>query len=1159
MISGHSLFVLVVGIDEYINPVLRPLEGAVRDAELMTDVFRNHFAVPDDNIVTLTNSAATRDGITKTFHEHLTARAKAAVNTDDEPSFVFFYAGHGSRSRDKSGTQPDGKDETIVPHDSRTEGIFDIKDWELAGWLDELTTYTQNITIILDCCHSGSGTRDDGDIVGTDRQCPPDLREQPTARPATTAPATRSTAPMTTGAQEKYTLLAACRNDQSAKEYSVGDGEDCVKHGAYTWFLAEELMSLTPGIVPTCREVHERVKHRVHRKFRSQVPQCEGDRDRLLFGGVNAVREPLMSVCDIKRRDGSIWIDGGIVHGITNGAKLKLYPPETRTVAPTTPVVGGLTVTKAGAVRSLCTADNGIKVKEFSRVALATPGIACRQRSVAIQIDDRVIKTELMSLLQNSGAAPYIDVSADAESAEFVLTMNDEGEIETRATDGSLFTEPVPNDQVQLVTDDLAALCRYQNVLDLQNRSRTSDLRGRIRVTFHQVVDPSDDDESPDEHRRVRSVAPIRTTSDGVPIVEMGTPIAIEIHNDWTKPVYCEAISFGYDYAIVPLTELVSPGSRKRVTPGETIWFGRDHNDALIKFMLPGDAEAARQFSEAREFLKIVATEEEADYEVLRQGGLRVPLPNHRAGSDSALDQLLAMTMHGTRALGVERVKADDNDWTTVTQEYLVTKPTERKRHTVAGGTMTEVPEFDVAIQPPAGLDCSITVLTESETVRSTTTNRLTRPGSLALNSEFVKPLPLISQRCTGIGGEAIEIEADADALALISEENPIRLRLPPRPAETTLAVAWDGEFPYFAGVSNPDGEVHIGWLPSIDSQPDADSVDGDGNRNLVRAARLYFYRVRNEETPETGLYRAEFVREGVTADLSSPPKHRAKVDTGRVVYFDAAETDFQEGQKTALLINGFPSGSETLVEDLWELLTDRGYDHVLTFDYEAYSTQVANNGAVLFQQLVTLGFAKNDNRTLDVIAHGTGAIVARTMIELETGRQFVDRCFCIGSPNQGTSLMKVKEAFCWIGTSLLLQSFRGSLLAGFVGQMLRKTSRDGKGFNDLAVNSPFLERLGNKGKRGPVHYHLIAGEYAPLDKDGSVIQRLWQQICRTGKQAVSQIFGDEHDLFVNTPSMLQLSKNPAATGAESSTKVTCHHFEYFSNPSAVDQIAAKL
>ena len=70
---------------------------------------------------------------------------------------VFYYSGHGSQVADVSGDELDGKDETICPHDYATAGM--IKDDDFRSLLTGLPAGV-NLDVILDSCHSGTGTRE---------------------------------------------------------------------------------------------------------------------------------------------------------------------------------------------------------------------------------------------------------------------------------------------------------------------------------------------------------------------------------------------------------------------------------------------------------------------------------------------------------------------------------------------------------------------------------------------------------------------------------------------------------------------------------------------------------------------------------------------------------------------------------------------------------------------------------------------------------------------------------------------------------------------------------------------------------------------------------------------------------------------------------------
>jgi len=184
--NSPILYALLVGINEYAQPAVPLLGGCVNDVNAVEQLLRDRFNVPQGNILKLTDRLATYQAIKQAFRDHLIARGRSwaeAGRQGTPPAFLFHYSGHGSQARDETGTEPDGLDETIVPHDSRTKGVYDIKDWELGQLLDELNQYVDNVTVILDCCHSGSGTRDIKPTLVRTRRCAPDLRPQPTDPP----------------------------------------------------------------------------------------------------------------------------------------------------------------------------------------------------------------------------------------------------------------------------------------------------------------------------------------------------------------------------------------------------------------------------------------------------------------------------------------------------------------------------------------------------------------------------------------------------------------------------------------------------------------------------------------------------------------------------------------------------------------------------------------------------------------------------------------------------------------------------------------------------------------------------------------------------------------------------------------------------------------
>ncbi len=160
---------LLIGINEY--PKFAPrgqLSGCVNDVEVMRQALVNSFNFPENHVAVLTDRQATRKGI-------LTAMRDLVQKVGQDDVVVVHYSGHGSQMTDLEGDEPDGLDETIVPYDSGRAPYEnrDIKDDEIYLWLKDLTAKTSSVTLVFDCCHSGTITRDDfgGAVRGSSRIC----------------------------------------------------------------------------------------------------------------------------------------------------------------------------------------------------------------------------------------------------------------------------------------------------------------------------------------------------------------------------------------------------------------------------------------------------------------------------------------------------------------------------------------------------------------------------------------------------------------------------------------------------------------------------------------------------------------------------------------------------------------------------------------------------------------------------------------------------------------------------------------------------------------------------------------------------------------------------------------------------------------------------
>lgn len=141
--GGPRVFAVMVGVSDYGGEEAN-LDFAAEDADKLTDTLRRQ-QVLNPASVTLTNAQATVAGVREAIR-----RTAALAGPDDV--FLFFYSGHGGQNRSAaSGTEPDGKAETLVLRDG------EISDGELAGLL---ATVRARMTILaVDSCFSGGFAR----------------------------------------------------------------------------------------------------------------------------------------------------------------------------------------------------------------------------------------------------------------------------------------------------------------------------------------------------------------------------------------------------------------------------------------------------------------------------------------------------------------------------------------------------------------------------------------------------------------------------------------------------------------------------------------------------------------------------------------------------------------------------------------------------------------------------------------------------------------------------------------------------------------------------------------------------------------------------------------------------------------------------------------
>jgi hypothetical protein len=308
-------YALLVGIDDYPGED-SDLPSSVADASLMKQALVDVYGFAESNIVVLTDGEATREHVLHAFVRHL-------GQAGPEGAAVFYFSGHGVQIGDNLGLtgeadpEDDGTDESITlwnaPPDQGGRGTV-ILDDELGVLVRQLRT--ERMLMILDACHSGTGTRGTSvdhpvkelrwaDVSSRFTLPAPEstvnavvakgIVSEATGEPFGAPASSAGASEIATGPGNHVLLAASAANEvalASGRGWPTKDGNGQPLRGSvFTYFLTQTMADLGPDA--TLEALMERVRtytvnYSRSRAGQAQTPQLEGRRGtetlRMLLG-----------------------------------------------------------------------------------------------------------------------------------------------------------------------------------------------------------------------------------------------------------------------------------------------------------------------------------------------------------------------------------------------------------------------------------------------------------------------------------------------------------------------------------------------------------------------------------------------------------------------------------------------------------------------------------------------------------------------------------------------------------------------------------------------------------------------------------------------------------------------------------------------------------
>jgi pimeloyl-ACP methyl ester carboxylesterase len=1140
-----TVYALLVGIDAYRAPVptLHGCKNDVRAIQAYLQERARHSQSFQLEALLLEDAQATRQALIAGFRNHL-----AKAGPDDV--VLFYYSGHGSQEPTPPEfvtLEPDGLDETLVLFDSRDPGQFDLADKELTKLIKEVADRAGHVAVILDCCHSGSGTRAlDEDGIAT-RRAPMDQRMRPASSFLFTAselagaddqPAERalSASGWSGLAQGKHVLLAACRSSETAKETQI-DGQP---RGAFSAALMAALRGIGPEA--TYSDLVKRASAQVRSMVQQQTPQLEAlgkaKLETNFLGGAVPARGPYFTLMFDPVQG---WvIDGGAVHGVrmnsvSETTTLAVFGLESQ-VEDWQDLNGALATLEVTQVLPELSKVNvkptGAALEKITYRAIVT-GQPVPALGVWLTGDAAGVTLAREAMLNARGAglvSLFVREATSQDDATFRLHAEANHFRITRAGSqrrlGQIVTDVQGFDPEgsKKVTARLEHMARWQLTSQLENPG--SRLGNAIELKVSPV--PSPPEPWPDTGE-----VKLEQTSVEAP------EYTIRLKNTANKPLYCALLYLDESYGVhtdLMQGEWLKPGEEAFAFGGDPIssWVPDDWYDAGI--------------TEVHDRVKLIVSTAEFDATLLAQPELDVALEKDSKAVTRGITNTLSLLMerNNTRAGGTR--PGDTTrfaDWATNDLPITTVRLLEgRAIPNATGQSIALGPNVTLAGHGSLSGQARLTSLPQA----ARDLENRTVPTLLSSDPNGWQPWSFTASRGGDPGLGALELN-DVQHAEQVTPENPLRLHVAGTnlaDGESVLATAWDPTtqlfLPLGIAVQEEDGiSINLERLPT----PAAIN-----QRSLAGSIQILFQK---------------FIAQTLGTEFPYPLLRAATVnEAGQVTYSrpDEVASLAQHAKNILLFIHGIIGDTESMVPcvhpkrfgiDL-PAMTD-GYDLILTFDYENINDGIekAANGLKACLEKAGLN-QKRDGRSLKIVAHSMGGLISRWYIEKLGGNTAIDKLVMLGTPNAGSPWPNVQAwatGMLGVGLNALGTGFWPVRIIGGLLGLIEKVDTN---LDEMTPGSGILKALADPATPDPgVPYIIIAGDVTQNTEKQAVLERLLKRLG-----TVALFSSQPNDIAVLNSSIVSVNtnRNPKPLTPAS---VACDHMSYFGSVEGIQALEQAL
>jgi len=283
LLNAQTNRALIVAISDYPEDSGWEKIHSVNDCQLIIPMLKANGYKKDD-IKILLNENATKAKIVKAFQN-------LASKTRPGDYLYIHLCGHGQQIVDDNGDELDGLDEAFIPYDAQFRyktGIYEgenhLRDDNLGRLIDAIRRRSGekgNVIVVLDACHSGTGTRlkdEDEYIRGTSYIFAP-----PGYNPPAIDPENLQLALTKEKNLSPLTVFSACQPDEVNYEYKAVNQD--TYYGRLTYFFCSQVMENTT--TSTNYSFYIKLKEKMNTSFekknRKQTPYFESTNENGRF------------------------------------------------------------------------------------------------------------------------------------------------------------------------------------------------------------------------------------------------------------------------------------------------------------------------------------------------------------------------------------------------------------------------------------------------------------------------------------------------------------------------------------------------------------------------------------------------------------------------------------------------------------------------------------------------------------------------------------------------------------------------------------------------------------------------------------------------------------------------------------------------------------